>query len=180
MKGGRIFIWVEGVSDARFFTAVMKPFFEKSYTQVEIRTYANLKREKFSRILQAVQAIQADYLVVADIDSEPCVTAKKKCIGQRLTEVDPERIRVVIQEIESWYLAGLDETGFAELGLSPVDRTDAVTKEDFIAVMPREYDSRIDFMMEILKRFSISAAVRKNGSLSYFMSKQGFVITGER
>ncbi|HPL64819.1 MAG: hypothetical protein PHG91_01350 [Syntrophales bacterium] len=179
MESGRIFIWVEGISDARFFSAVLKPFFEKHYSQVEIRTYANLKREKFSRILQALRGIRAEYLVIADIDSEPCVTSKKNCLRQRISDANPEKIRVVVMEIESWYLAGLDEAGFAELGITPFERTDTVTKEDFLSIMPREYESRIDFMMEILKRFSVKSAVRKNNSFSYFFSKQGFSAAGE-
>lgn len=169
--GKILFIWVEGGSDARFFHAVFKPLFERSYRRVEIRAYANLKRDKFEKILQGLQAIDADYLVVADIDRETCVTAKKKYVQSRIRVVPPELIRVVIEEIESWYLAGMDETLAQSLGVALPERTDTITKEDFIALMPESFDSRIDFMMEVLKSFSPAQAEKKNASFRYFVAK---------
>ena len=171
-----LFIWVEGGSDARFFEAVMKPLFERIYKRVEIRTYANLKRVTFARILQGLRAIAADFIVVADIDEEPCVTFKKNYVRSRIRDVDldPDQIRVVIHEIESWYLAGLEAQSSKELGIPLFDRTDAITKEQFIALVPEAFDSRIDFMMEILKAFSPAIAMRKNDSFRYFFTKYHF------
>jgi hypothetical protein len=166
-----LFIWVEGGSDARLFEAVFKPLFEKKYRRVEIRTYANLKREAFQKILLGMQSMEADFIVVADIDQEPCITSKKKYVQTRIKGIEDEWIRVVIQEIESWYLAGVNESSASLLGLPVLNRTDTVTKEQFIAMMPEQYDSRIDFMMEILKTFSIATAMEKNDSFRYFVSK---------
>ena len=171
-----LFIWVEGGSDARFFEAVMKPLFERIYKRVEIRTYANLKRVTFARILQGLRAMAADFIVVADIDEEPCVTFKKNYVRSRVRDVDldPDQIRVVIHEIESWYMAGLGKESSRELGLPLFDRTDAITKEQFIALVPEAFDSRIDFMMELLKTFSLAVARRKNTSFNYFCLKHNF------
>ncbi len=169
----KLFIWVEGGSDARFFEAVLKPLLEKKYRRVDVRTYATLKKSKVINILRGIQAGGNDYLLVADNDQQPCVTAKKQVIKERFPNVDGERIRVVIQEIESWYLAGLDGPGLSALGLPDMERTDSITKEDFNFLMPERFDSRIDFMMEILKFFSTRVAGRKNRSFAYFMSKQG-------
>jgi hypothetical protein len=172
-----LFIWVEGGSDARFFDAVFKPLLEKTYRRVEVRTYANLKRVKFEQILLGLQAMDADFIVVADIDQEPCVTSKKQYVRTRIQGIASERIRVVIQEIESWYLAGLNEASARHLGLPVLDRTDAVTKDRFIAMMPDAFDSRIDFMMEILKHFSSATAMQKNDSFRYFVSKHKLELT---
>ena len=98
----------EGGSDARFFEAVMKSLFEKKYDRVVIRAYASMKRSKFSALLGAVRAMGADYLVVADNDHAPCITAKKEWVGRGVAGLQPQRIRVVVEEIESWYAAGLD------------------------------------------------------------------------
>lgn len=166
-----LFIWVEGGSDARFFQAVLKPLFEQEYRRVEIRAYANLKRDKFEKILLGLQAIDADIIVVADIDREECVTAKKKYVQSRIRVVPAQCIRVVIQEIESWYLAGMDEELAESLGVALPERTDTLTKEEFIALMPEAFDSRIDFMMEILKKYSVARAVGKNDSFRYFITK---------
>jgi len=168
----KLFIWVEGGSDARFFEAVFKSLLEKRYNRVEIRTYATLKKSKVVNLLRGILASDNDYILVADIDQEPCVTAKKQRLLDRFRPVDTGRIRVVIKEIESWYLAGLDDAACFVLGLPAMDRTDAVTKEDFNLLIPDRFDSRIDFMMELLKYFSLRIALKKNRSFAYFTSRQ--------
>lgn len=169
----KLFVWVEGGSDARFVEAVLKPLLEKKYRRVDVRTYATLKKSKVINILRGIREGGNDYLLVADNDQQACVTAKKQIIQERFPNVDRDRIRVVVQEIESWYLAGLDGAGLSALGLPDIGRTDNITKEDFNVLIPERFDSRIDFMMEILKFFSIRVAERKNRSFAYFMSKQG-------
>ena len=171
-----LFIWVEGASDARFFDAVLKPFFLKAYRRVEIRTYANLKRVKFEQILLGLEAMNADFIVVADIDQEPCVTSKKRYVQARIKGIADAQIRVVIQEIESWYLAGLDQTDAEQLGLPALDKTDTITKEHLIALIPEAFDSKIDFMMELLKHFSAATAIQKNASFRYFVMKHNIEI----
>jgi hypothetical protein len=168
----KLFIWVEGGSDARFFEAVLKPLLEKRYNRVEVRTYATLKKSKVVSLLRGILASDNDYILVADIDQEPCVTAKKERLLDRFRPIDAGRIRVVIKEIESWYLAGLDAAASSALGLPGMDRTDDVTKEDFNALIPERFDSRIDFMMEILKSFSPRIALKKNRSFAYFTFRQ--------
>ena len=82
-----------------------------------------------------------------------------------------DKIVIVIKEIESWYLAGLDEKQCKELGIKSFQETNDITKEQFNSVIPTKYDSRIDFMAEILKRFSIETAKSKNNSFQYFIEK---------
>lgn len=132
-----------------------------------------MKRDKFSAILQAITAMGADYLVIADYDCSPCVTSKKEWLHQHIKGLDPRRARIVIEEIESWYAAGLDEQGIAKFGMPLLAGTDRMTKEQFNDMVPETYDSRIDFMMEILKIFSVGAARKNNRSFDYFMRKQG-------
>lgn len=137
-----------------------------------------MKRDKFSAILEAIKAMGADYLVIADYDCSPCVTFKKEWLHQHIKGLEPQRTRIVIEEIESWYAAGLDEQGLAKFGmpvLATLAATDRLTKEQFNEMVPMKYDSRIDFMMEILKIFSVETARRKNRSFEYFLRKQGLV-----
>lgn len=168
----KLFVWVEGGSDVRFFEAVFKPLLEKRYNRVEVRTYAVLKKSRVVNLLRGIRASDNDYILVADIDQDPCVTAKKQRLLERFRSTDGGRIRVVIQEIESWYLAGLDEASSGLLGLPALERTDHITKEDFNELIPERFDSRIDFMMEILKYFSVRIALKKNRSFAYFIFKQ--------
>lgn len=170
---------MEGGSDARFFESVLKSLLGRKYDRVVIRTYASMKRDKFSALLYAIRDMGADYLVIADYDCYPCVTSKKEWLHQHIKGLDPGRTRIVIEEIESWYAAGLDEQGLAQLGMpdtAGTAGTDRMTKEQFNDMVPQKYDSRIDFMMEILKIYSLETARRKNRSFDYFLRKQGLVL----
>lgn len=171
-----MFVWVEGASDARFFERVLQPLLEKNHRRVEVRTYATIKKSKVVHLLRGIEAAGNDYILVADIDRETCVTAKKAVIKERFHNVDEGKIRVVIQEIESWYLAGIDNRTASVLGIPDFETTDSITKEDFNEWIPENFDSRIDFMIEILKVFAPEIAVRKNRSFAYFISKQALDI----
>ena len=85
--------------------------------------------------------------------------------------IDKSKIIVVIKEIESWYLAGLDNKVCRQLKINNFADTDNVTKEKFNALIPKKFTSRIDFMSEILKYFSIEIAKQKNNSFQYFVEK---------
>jgi len=78
---------------------------------------------------------------------------------------------VVIKEIESWYYAGLSSESAEYLAVPDLPLTDDLTKEDFNALIPSKYDSRIDFMFEILKFFSIDTAGKKNHSFNFFVNR---------
>lgn len=166
----RLFIWVEGLDDVRFFDRIIKPIFEKKYTSVEVKPYAGLKREKVDKFLKSIKAMNANYIYVRDIDDVPCVTAKKQGIQGELS-IDKDRIIVVIKEIESWYLAGLNTEDYKQFGIPPCNTTDNVAKEQFNRLIPKSFDSRIDFLQEILKGFSVEIAKRKNRSFKYFLEK---------
>jgi hypothetical protein len=49
--------------------------------------------------------------------------------------------------------------------------TDELTKEDFNGLIPPKFDSRIDFMFELLKYFSIDTAEKKNQSFRFFITR---------
>lgn len=167
----RLFIWVEGGDDIRFFNRIIKPVLEKKYNLVEVRSYAALKREKVGNFLKSIKAMNAGYIYVTDINDAPCVTAKKQEIQDKLKNIDEDSIAVVIKEVESWYLAGLGDVGFKNLRIRTLDITDNISKEQFNSMIPKTFHSRIDFMLEILKYFSIQLAKRKNKSFRYFIKK---------
>ncbi len=171
MMKKRLFILVEGEDDVRFFGRIVKPLFVSRYDSVEIVPYASVKREKVSRFIKSIRLMNNDYIFVSDIDAERSVADKKQILYYRYSEVDGKSIIVVIQEIESWYLAGLPDQDAHRLGVKPSPATDAVTKEDFNSMIPGKFNSRIDFMFEILKYFSLSDATLKNRSLSFFVHR---------
>jgi hypothetical protein len=78
---------------------------------------------------------------------------------------------VVIKEIESWYIAGLRDIESKKFGIQTFSTTDSLTKENFSNLIPKRYDSRLDFMIEILKNFSAETAKQKNKSFRYCIEK---------
>jgi len=78
---------------------------------------------------------------------------------------------VVVKEIEGWYLAGLDNKVCKQFKIDSFANTDNVTKEKFNALIPKKFTSRVDFISEILKNFSIEIAKQKNNSFQYFAKK---------
>jgi len=168
----RLYVWVEGTDDERFFERTVRATFEQRYDQVSVVRYAKRKRANIRAYLNSIKAMAADCIFLADIDAEPCVTAKKRTLEQR-HGIEDGRVIVVVMEIESWYMAGLDDEASAQLGVPFRKSTETLTKEDFNRLMPQRFDSRIDFMAEILKRFSRETARRKNGSFRYFAERYG-------
>ena len=146
----RLFIFLEGDDDERFFDRFIKPMYERIYNCVELVKYSEMKKQKVNNFLQSIKAMRAEYLFVSDLDESPCVTAKKERIASEFAKLsEDQRILIVCKEIESWYLAGLNDEGCRQIGIPPSYNTDRISKEQFNGMMPRKFDSRIDFMQEI-------------------------------
>lgn len=167
----RLFIMVEGEDDVRFFGRIVKPVLAPRYDSVEIIPYACIKREKVNRFLESVSQMKNDYIFVADIDFEHSVRDKKQILYYRFNRIDGRSIVIVIREIESWYFAGISGDLAREMGVEDPTSTNDMTKEDFNRLIPRRFDSRIDFMFEILKSFSLEAAARRNQSFHFFVDR---------
>lgn len=170
MTRKRLFILVEGNDDERFFKRIIVPLFLSRYDSVELIMYAGMKSEKVCRFTRSITSLHNDLILVADIDQAPNVWVKKEILKQRFCTVDTDQIFVIIQEIESWYLAGLDDPASKRLGLRPLHSTNHVTKEIFNKKIPRAYSSRLPFMFDILNNYSIPAAKEKNRSFRHFMA----------
>lgn len=167
----RLFIFVEGADDIRFFGRLVKPLLAPRYRSVELIAYASMKREKVSRFIRSLTSLGHEYIFVGDIDLEPSVESKKYLLTGRYQELAGDHVVVVIREIESWYLAGLDRDAESRVGVRHLDLTNTVTKEDFVKMIPRRFVSKVDFMFEILKFFSLDTAVEKNRSFRFFVRK---------
>ncbi len=167
-----LFIYVEGLDDKRLFDEKIVPIFKKRYEWVTVRPYAAMCPKKRYNFIKGVKEMNADYFYTGDMDTATCITLKKQDIINTVSNVDADRIIIVIKEIEGWYLAGLTDENSKKLKISPLKNTDTITKEDFNGLIPKKFNnSRIDFMVELLKYFCISTAVSKNKSFRYFVEK---------
>jgi len=171
MRDRRLFIFIEGNDDERFFRHIVRPLFSGRYQSVELIMYACMKSTRVCKFIKSVSSLGHDFILVADIDEAPGVKAKKDVIRHRFCAVEDDDIMVIIKEIESWYLAGVDDHAANQLGMHPPRYTDRITKEDFNRRIPRIYTSRVAYMIDILNRFSINTAKKKNRSFRFFMKK---------
>ena len=162
---------MEGDDDERFFMRMKKPFFMEKYDSIKIIKYKTMKKEKVDSFLTSIEAMNADYIFVTDINQKPCITAKKRAVTKTYKKVAEDRITIVIKEIESWYLAGLSDEASTKFKIRAFVTTDGITKEQFNRLISRKFDSRIDFMLEMLKNFSMEIAKQKNASFKYFAEK---------
>jgi hypothetical protein len=167
----RMWIFVEGRDDRRFVDAVLRPILEKEYDFFDTWEYAQETPKKVVEFLRAMKAMRADCLLLADIDDSPCVSAKKEVLGKRFQQaLEPADAVVVVREIESWYIAGLDDETCQELGIASLSCTDQVTKEQFRTLVPKRFDGSVaDFMIEMLRPYRTQEARARNRSFGYLM-----------
>ena len=180
---------MEGGDDERFFESVVRPICEKDYGLVQCWQYSQKTKARVNSYLNSIKAMQAsgavDLVIVADMDESPCVTDRMERIlssfrslsagtGRSSELSSSTRILIVCREIESWYLAGLNDEECKRLGLTTtVENTDRISKEQFLDLMPDSFDSKSEFMLEILRVFDHETARSKNSSFRYFMQNYG-------
>jgi hypothetical protein len=169
--GYNLFIFVEGDDDVRFFERIITPLFANKYDSVKLWKYAQEKNERISKFFKSINAMSADYIFVADNNGSPCITDRKQRIEDEFKSIDKNKILVVVREIESWYLAGMYDGSSKKLGINSFPNTEHINKSAFNDLKPNKFNSRIDFMSEILKLFCIDTAKSKNGSFSYLIEK---------
>ncbi|MGI6168943.1 MAG: hypothetical protein ACOYI4_04400 [Christensenellales bacterium] len=164
MKENLLYVFVEGADDERFF----RWYFRKR--KIKIIKYAQEKRVKTNQFIQTIQEMEhADYIFMTDKDNFK-LNEKLERIQSWYPSIDLDRVYVAIQEVEGWYLAGVTRDTCKEWGIRYYYDTNDLVKEDFNALIPRPFLSRIDFMLEILKNFSMPEALRRNRSFRYFVS----------
>lgn len=159
---GALFIFVEGPDDERFLKKILVD------NSIKIIEFASKKKEYINNYIKSIKSMpNYDYILLCDADSKT-IENKKQEIKKRFCFCDEEKIIVSIAEIESWYLAGLNQQQSQTMKVKYYDNTDTVTKEIFNSVMPKRIQ-RISFMINILKVFDISTAIERNKSFKYFV-----------
>ena len=167
------FFFIEGSDDKRFVDTVIGPLVRQKYSFVKPYEYSRKPTKAVKSLLRSLHAMnQTEYFYLRDINDTPCITARiAKIRGKYGDSIKPGCLIIVVREIESWYLAGLDSQACREFGIEDFSNTDDITKEGFNKLIPKRFGSRIDFMIEVLKRFSVDTAKSKNKSFDYFMAK---------
>ncbi len=163
----RLYLFVEGPDDERFLKAVFEPQVQAQYQHIQYVRYAVQTTEKIRKFLRSISQMQADYIFFRDFDSGSCITSRKDELARRY-RVAHAQVQVVVEEIESWYAAGIADASRVTFGLPKLRDTDTLTKEQFNQAKPSGFVSRIDFMQAILAQYDVAVAARRNRSFAYF------------
>jgi hypothetical protein len=168
-----LYLFVEGDDDHLFASTVISPRLGNRYNWIGTFQYAQKRPAKVSSYLRSVKAMGAEYFFLADINSCSCFPEKKQYLLKRFTGVEGARVIIVVKEVEGWYLAGLPDNN--PWGVRVPTDTANLTKEHFDAAMPNLFDSRIAYMVEILRLFDINTAAGRNPSFQYFAHRCGLL-----
>lgn len=171
-RSSTLFLFVEGNDDERFFEKIILPLLKKRYFHIKIIKHGKRKKNKINSYFgTCVKNKLYDCLFIVDMNHSSCFTKRKEKEMKKFSNLDKKYIFIVVKEIESWYLAGLDHKASNNLKIKYFHHTNNIDKEKFNSIIPKHYESRSRFMKEILENFSIEIAMQKNDSFRYFITK---------
>ena len=155
-----LFLFVEGPDDERF---VRTHYANKSIKPIK---YTGKTPKEVNNLLKGIKRMNSPYLFFADSDgSSPDERIQKTTT--KYAECEASQVVVVCFEIESWYLAVLNQQASQKLGVKYISTTDTVTKEQFNSMVPKKM-TRLDFILEILRRYDGEDALQRNSSYRKF------------
>ena len=166
-------ILIEGNDDQRFIDNVIRPYITKNYPSMILTIkYAEDKKINVDKTIQELDAKNHKYILLGDYDSsDKFITLKKEELISECNHLNKNVIFIVKDEIESWFLSGMntDLEIFDEFNIP--DDTEGITKEMFNEMMNNShFNSRIDLMIEISKSYDYDLATKRNNSFKYFSS----------
>lgn len=161
---GITYILVEGSDDVRFFSSYY------SGKSVKIIAYKSMTNKEISSLINSIKKqYDSDYLFFADADGAT-VDAKINIISNKYPACEKSKIRIVQREIESWYLAGLNESACIKYRVKYIPHTDEISKEKFDSMIPKAH-THISFQLEILSQYDKEGAKGRNRSFRAFSSQ---------
>lgn len=168
----KLYIYIEGDSDEIFINFVISEYARRNLNiDIHPIPYAQKTPKRISKDIKS--KFRHEYLFLSDLDSKdhPCITSMKKERFNKYDGLDYSKIIIVKEEIESWYLAGVDNSLDQFKNWEIPDRTDTIKKEDFDKIYKTSFDSKKDCLKEIAKHYDFNLAKNRNNSFKYFLNK---------
>ncbi len=172
MRRRTLFVLVEGDDDELFFDKVLLRCFRKIFDRVHIIQWTQKSKKDLNKYLSTLESKEYPYIFVADF-RRICISQTKADLAKIYEDLNPVRIAVVKTEIESWFIAGLDKLACEKLGIPESRWTDDLGKKRFATMMPRRYITVAEFMIDILREYSIDVARTKNKSIAHLLDTYG-------
>lgn len=172
-----LFVFVEGKEDIVFVKNVLHNIFQKHSINLIPIPYQTTRNHEVKKHIRASRA-NHDYVLLSDLDSHsyPCITSRK---DQRINELDgeitPDKIIIVVEELESWCLAGIDARIEEYADFVIPENTDDVTKEDFDEILSKTSFNKNKLFNYLSLNFSVDLAIERNKSFKYFLEKYGII-----
>lgn len=166
-----LFIFIEGKHDKIFVDYVLSDYLREKSVSVHPIPYAKKSQSVINR---DIKSKSDTYLFLSDLDSNqtPCITSKKEVRTNKFTNLDLDKIIIVKEEIESWFLAGIDSKINQFKNFMVPDNTDSITKENFDDMLKENsIENKNSFLIEVGKNFNIKLATQRNTSFKYFLNK---------
>ena len=160
-----LYVFVEGPDDENFINRYfnLNGYDSDSYRLIP---YAQKNQKYVNGFIKSINSMpDSEYILLADADKKG-VSERKQLINDKYCCLSSDRIFVVQNEIESWYLAGLSEESSRELKLKCYQCTDSITKEEFNNYIGK--NSRIIVLSRILDAYCIAVATQKNTTFKEF------------
>lgn len=158
-----LYAFIEGPDDERFFNWL----FKNKGLEYKPILYARKKQKDINKYISSINAMpDSEYILIADADSKG-VEEKKNIVNERYYRSSKDNIYIVQNEIESWFLAGLNIVQSQKLKVKNLANTDKITKEDFIGLFKGE--SKVEVMQRILEIYDVETAIEKTQPSSFFL-----------
>ena len=178
-----MYVFVEGPDDVDFVNGVLRPELEKRFDYVEPVEYQKKSFETRRRFVNSIDSMaDSEYVYLCDHDghgktgargkSHICISSKKDKLVKAIPNIMQNRVFVVGDCIESWYLAGANAKTLRTLKLKKIRDTQTICKAGFQKMVPRGM-SISEFMIKFLENYSIGSARNCNKSFKYFAEKNG-------
>ena len=76
----QVWVLVEGADDERFFEHILEPLLRNRYDHAAKWPYASVPDRKIKAFIKSISAVNADYWLLGDINSSPCITSKRSTL----------------------------------------------------------------------------------------------------
>ena len=148
----KVFIYIEGDHDEIFVNFALYGYVKEKF-DIDLHPipYAQKSPKYISKSIKS--KFRFEYIFLSDLDSEthPCFTSMKDEKIKKYDGLNYSKIIIVKEEIESWYLAGVDNSLNQFKDWEIPNKTDEIEKEYFDKIYINSLDSKKDCLMEIAK-----------------------------
>lgn len=171
----KLFVFVEGFYDKKFFDDILSiKFQEKLSVTLFSVPYQIKKNVGVNNNIKHLNSLKIPYIFISDLDSHsyPCITSRKEKRKSEYSALDLDKIIIVNEEIESWFISGVDSNLSQFFEFDIPDNTEDLTKEDIDKMIEdSHFISKKEFLFEISRHYDFDLAIKRNNSLKYFLER---------